>query len=211
MTFPIDQVYLNANVLDGAVTSLEDKAGIVESDDGIPEANSRWPHRRRSWVLSWFLEDTDEVENLFEVNGISAGFLFIATRRDKDYIAAGQLIGTGNGSATQFQLSVISSTYNTGNSPPSIVRSATRDIHYPLSGTVHVYLAGIETFAFTVSTTTGIVTLTSPASNGVAVTASFHFAWPVRFTSEKFDVTMNPNSEEIHSIAVEEVFIVSAA
>lgn len=202
MTFPIDQVYLNGNVLVGAVRRYEAKAAIKESDNGLVDATPRWPRRRRSWTLSYALEDTDEVENLFDVNGTEAGFLYIAAdplgdTTKSDYIAEDQLIGTGDGSETQFQLSVTSET---------TARSVTRDVKYPISGTVIVYKDGTPTVAFTVSTTTGIVTMTSPPANAVEVTADFHFAYPVRFVSETFDVTLGANHKEIRSVAIEEVF-----
>jgi uncharacterized protein (TIGR02217 family) len=210
MTFPIDHVYLNGNVLVGAVRRYEAKASITESDNGRVDATPRWPRRRRSWVISYALEDTDEVENLFDVNGTEAGFLFIAVSPNdasqSDYVAEDQFIGDGDGVETQFQLSVTSATYNTSNSPPSIARSVTRDHKYPIAGTVVVYLNGTPTVAFTVNTSTGIVTMTSPPANGVEVTADFHFAYPVRFVSETLDVTLGANHKEIRSITIEEVF-----
>ena len=210
MTFPIDHVYLNANVLAGAVRRLEDKAAITpESDNGIIDAHPRWDHRRRSWVVSWALEDTDEVENLFDVNGNSAGFLFVADEfgQDSDWIGDDQFIGTGDGVTTQFQLTFTAATYNTSNSPPSVARQSTRDINYPLIGTVIIYKDGILTTAFTVNYSTGVVTMNTPPSNGVIITADYQYAWPVRFVSETFDSTVNVNSKEIRSITIEEVFI----
>lgn len=209
MTFPIDAVYLNADVLSGAVRRLEDKASIVESDNGIPEANPRWDHRRRSWVLSWALEDTDEVENLFDVNGNSAGFLFVADKfgSDSDWIGEDQEIGVGDGTTTNFQLTFTAATYNTTNSPPTVIRESTRDVHYPISGSVVIYLNGISTGAFTVNTSTGVVAMTSPPANGVVVTADYEYAWPVRFVSETFASTVNVNAKEVRSITIEEVFI----
>jgi uncharacterized protein (TIGR02217 family) len=211
MAFPIDHVYLNGNVLVGAVRRYEAKASIVESDNGLITVTPKWPRRRRAWTLSYALEDTDEVENLFDVNGTEAGFLYIAADPDgdttkSDYIAEDQLIGVGDGSTTQFQLSVTAATYNTSNSPPTVARSVTRDHKYPISGTVVVYLNDTPSVAFTVSTSTGIVTMTSAPANGVDVTADFHFAYPVRFVSETFDVTLGANHKEIRSVAIEEVF-----
>ncbi len=210
MAFPIDHVYLNGNVLVGAVRRYEAKAAIKEVDNGLINATPRWPRRRRSWTLSYALEDTDEVEILFDVNGTEAGFLFIAVspndESQSDYVAEDQLIGVGDGSETQFQLSVTTSTYNTSNSPPTVVRSVSRDHKYPISGTVVINLDGTPTTAFTVNTSTGVVTMTSPPANGVDVTADFHFAYPVRFVSETFDVTLGANHKEIRSVTIEEVF-----
>lgn len=211
MSFPIDRVYLNGNVLVGAVRRYEAKAAIKESDNGIVDATPRWPRRRRSWTLSYALDDTDEVEILFDVNGTEAGFLYIAAdpsgdTTKSDYIAIDQLIGEGNGVETQFQLSVTVATYNTSTSPPSVARYVSRDHKYPLSGTVVIYLNGVLTTAFTVSTSTGIVTMNSPPANGVDVTADFNFAYPVRFVSETFDVTLGANHKEIRSVVIEEVF-----
>lgn len=207
MTFPIDPVYLNANVLAGAVRRLEDKASVVEGDNGILESNARWDHRRRSWVLSWALEDTDEVEHLFDVNGNSAGFLFVADEfgQDGDWKGEDQFIGEGDGSTTTFQLIFTAATYTT-DSPPSVVRESTRDINYPLADTVVMYKDNTPTTAFSVNYSTGVVTFTSPPANGVIITADYRYAWPVRFVSETFDSTVNVNAKEIRSITIEEVF-----
>jgi uncharacterized protein (TIGR02217 family) len=208
VTFPIDPVYLNADVLTGAVRRLEDKVEIKESDNGIVESNPRWDHRRRSWVLSWALEETDEVENLFDVNGQGAGFMFIASAFGDvdDFMGVGQDIGVGDGVTTAFQLIFTAATYNESNSPPTVVRQSTRDIKYPLAGTVVMYLDGAPTLAFTVSTSTGMVTFSSPPGDGVEISADYQYAWPVRFVSETFDVTVTVNAKEIRSITVEEVF-----
>lgn len=211
MTFPIDHVYLNGNILVGAVRRYEAKASIKESDNGLIEANARWPRRRRSWTVSWALEDTDEVENLYDVNGTEAGFLYIAADPDgdttrSDYIAEDQVIGEGDGADSTFQLTVTSATYNTTNSPGVVVRSVVRDVKYPIAGTVVIYKDGTPTTAFTVSTSTGIVTMDTPPANGVDITADFHFAYPVRFVSETFDITLGSNHKEIRSVTIEEVF-----
>jgi uncharacterized protein (TIGR02217 family) len=100
-----------------------------------------------------------------------------------DYTSAGdgesaataldQVIGSGNGTTTTFQLV---KRYETTGPNPYI-----RTITLPISGTVVAAIDGITTTAFTVSGTGQIVFSTAPG-NGTVVTAGFQFHVPVRFT-----------------------------
>ncbi len=199
MAFTIDNVTLDStvsNILVGAVASKDDDTAIQEADSGLVVAVPRWARRRRKWNVS-YSPATGVVENLFEVMGGAVGFLFIPPR-SQDYIATGQTIGTGNGATVNFQLVVKVTT---------AVRFVTRNIKYPVSGTLVVYLDGTPTAAFTANYTTGIVTMTSAPSMGVVVTADFHYATPVRFTSTSVDVTLlQIDQQELRSLTIEEVF-----
>lgn len=84
-----------------------------------------------------------------------------------------QLIGTGDGTTTTFQLV---KRYEISG-PNEYVRTIT----LPISGTVVAALDGAPTTAFTVSGTGQIVFSSAPA-NGVVITAGFQFYVPVRFT-----------------------------
>ena len=86
-----------------------------------------------------------------------------------------QLIGTGTGSLSNFQL--VKRYEITG--PNEYVRTIT----LPRTGTVVVALDGILTTAYTVSST-GVIQFTSAPANGVVVTAGCEFDVPVRFTSD---------------------------
>jgi uncharacterized protein (TIGR02217 family) len=99
-----------------------------------------------------------------------------------DYKATGQLLGTGDDAQTQFQLVKL---YPSG----SVI--AVRTIAKPVSGTVKVYLDGMEQLAgWSVDTTTGLVTFGAAPALGVEVTADFEFDVPVRFDTDHMAVTI---------------------
>jgi uncharacterized protein (TIGR02217 family) len=86
-----------------------------------------------------------------------------------------QLIGTGTGSLSNFQL--LKRYEITG--PNEYIRTIT----LPRTNTTVVALDGILMTAYTVSST-GVIQFTSPPGNGVIVTAGCEFDVPVRFTSD---------------------------
>jgi uncharacterized protein (TIGR02217 family) len=199
MAFTIDNVTLDStvsNILVGAVASKDDDTAIQEADAGLIVAIPRWSRRRRKWNLSYSTASS-VVEQLYEVNGCAVGFLFIPPRT-RDYIATAQTIGTGDGATVNFQLKVRTQT---------TARFVDRNIVYPVTGTLVVYLNGTPTVAFTADYTTGIVTMTAAPTAGVVVTADFHYATPVRFTSTSVDVTLlQVDQQEARSLTIEEVF-----
>lgn len=89
--------------------------------------------------------------------------------------ALDQVIGSGTGSATTFQL--VKRYEVTG--PNAYVRTIT----LPMTGTVVAAIDGITTTAFTVSGTGQIIFNSAPA-NGTVITAGFQFHVPVRFTTD---------------------------
>lgn len=95
-----------------------------------------------------------------------------------------QAIGVGTGALTTFQLS---KTYGAGDS------SYARPIVKPVSGSVRIAVAGVELSggAFSVNTTTGVVTLASTPATGAVVTAGFLFDTPVRFDIDRLDLSLD--------------------
>lgn len=87
--------------------------------------------------------------------------------------ALDQVIGSGNGTTTTFQLV---KRYETTGPNPYV-----RTITLPIAGTVVAAVDGITTTAFTVSGTGQIVFSAAPGA-GTVVTAGFQFHVPVRFT-----------------------------
>lgn len=87
--------------------------------------------------------------------------------------ALDQVIGSGNGTRTTYQL--VKNYEAAGPNP------YTRTITLPIPGTVIAALDGITTTAFTLSGT-GEIVFTSAPANGVVITAGFQFYVPVRFT-----------------------------
>lgn len=198
MAFPIDTtVTLAADAVASSVWSIEHNTVVKVSDSGIVETNPRWPRGKKKWTLSYIKTSAVTIENMFRVFGQHTGFLFVPPRT-VDYIATGQTIGTGNGTQTAFQLT-LTATAGAG--------SVTQNILYPLAGTLVINLNGTPTVAFTVSLTTGIVTMTAPPGAGVVVTSDYQFATPVKFSADNLDTTVfQIDRQEARSFNIEEVF-----
>jgi uncharacterized protein (TIGR02217 family) len=82
-----------------------------------------------------------------------------------------EYLGTGDGANRIFQLR---KWYASGEETYS------KTIYKPVAGTVHIFLNGVETTAFTLNTVTGRIRLASPVGVGIIVRANFTFDKPVR-------------------------------
>jgi len=170
----------------GSGSGIERKTEIVSLASGYERRISPWALGRRRYLIGAgvrSLVDAAELLGFFEAReGRLYGFRF------KDFAdfkscalnaavsATDQVIGTGDGVTTAFQL-------------VKAYGSVVRDITKPVSGTVKVAVDGVEV-GFAVDETAGIVTLASAPAAGRAVTAGFEFDTPVRFDSERIDLTL---------------------
>jgi uncharacterized protein (TIGR02217 family) len=170
----------------GSGSGIERKTEIVSLASGYERRISPWALGRRRYLIGAgvrSLVDAAELLSFFEAReGRHYGFRF------KDFAdfkscalnvspaATDQVIGSGDGVAAGFQL-------------VKAYGSVVRDIAKPVSGTVKVAVEGIEV-SFGVDETTGIVTLASAPAVGKTVTAGFEFDTPVRFDSERIDLTL---------------------
>lgn len=94
-----------------------------------------------------------------------------------------QVIGTGTGALTTFQLS---KTYG------SIYSPYTREITKPVAGTVKIGVNGVnQPSGWTVNTVTGIVTFAVAPANGHTVTAGYEFDVPVRFNTDFLEIDLS--------------------
>lgn len=97
--------------------------------------------------------------------------------------SADQVIGTGDGSQTEFQLV---KRYASG------AQSWTRSITKPVAGTVKIRLnAAEQPSGWSVDPATGVLSFSTPPTSGVTIHAGFEFDVPVRFDSEGLDVTLD--------------------
>ena len=90
--------------------------------------------------------------------------------------ATDQVIATGNGAQTQFQLMKMYGAYS-------------RRILKPVAGSVLVAVNGVA-IPFSVDETNGEVTLDSAPEPGAVVSAGFRFDCPVRFDTDRLDITL---------------------
>jgi len=180
------EVRFPARLAFGSGSGIERKTEIVSLASGYERRISPWALGRRRYLIGAgvkSLVDAAELLAFFEAReGRLFGFRF------KDFAdfkscalnvgpaAADQGIGTGDGVTTAFQL-------------VKAYGGVVRDIAKPVAGSVRVAVGGVEA-GFAVDETTGVVTLAEAPGVGVMVTAGFEFDTPVRFDSERIDLTL---------------------
>ena len=181
------------NISRGARGGPERRTQIVALSSGDEERNASWANSRRRYDVAYGIRRADDlaaVVAFFEArNGRLHGFRF---KDWSDYrsglptaaiAATDQLIGTGTGSQTAFQLA---KRYASG------TQSWTRTIAKPVAGTVVMALGGVsQGSGWSVDLATGIVTFLTAPGSGVAITAGFEFDVPVRFDSDSMDVNLD--------------------
>jgi uncharacterized protein (TIGR02217 family) len=178
----------------GSSGGPERRTDIVALGSGFEERNTPWAHGRRRYDAGLgvkSLTDLYAVIAFFEARrGRLYGFrwkdhLDFRSRGPLDPVAASdQTIGTGAGTQTAFALS---KTYVSG--PASYVRPLKK----PVSGTVQVAVNGVLKTAgtdYTLDTATGIVTFAAAPAAGATVTAGFEFDVPVRFDTDKLEISL---------------------
>lgn len=166
---------------------------IVTLRSGYEERNTTWENSLHSYDAGIGLRQMSDVYLVKEFFEARRGRLYGFRWKDwSDYRSKGptdavtptdQVIGTGNGVTTAFQLKKL---YTSGGETYS------RDIKKPVTGTVKVAVAGVEkleTTHWTCNYATGVITfLAAPASG--SVTAGFEFDVPVRFDVKKLDINV---------------------
>ena len=181
------------NISRGARGGPERRTQIVELTSGAEERNASWANSRRRYDVAYGIRRADDlaaVVAFFEArNGRLHGFRFKDWADYKSCLPSqvvaptDQPIGTGNGSATLFQLT---KRYTSG------AQSWSRAITKPVAGSVAIALNGTpQASGWSGSTMTGLVTFTTAPGAGVAITAGFEFDVPVRFDTDALDVTLD--------------------
>lgn len=188
------EIRFPANLSFGSVGGPERRTEIVTLTNGFEERNTPWIHSRRRYDAGVGLRSLNDVETLIAFFEARAGQLHGFRWKDwSDHKSCAplstpgpedQLIGTGDGVTTVFQLQ---KTYFSG------LQSYTRPIRKPVLGTVFVAIAGdrkVEGVEFSVNTETGEITFTLPPDLGTRVTAGFEFDVPVRFDTDSIQTSV---------------------
>jgi len=175
----------------------ERRTEIVALGSGREERNARWAHSRRRYDAGYGIKTLaalSEVVAFFEERrGRLHGFRWrdrldhSSAVPDAAVSATDQVIGTGDGATTSFQLA---KTYGGLHAPYQ------RPIAKPAPGSVRVAVAAIEVaqgIAFSCDTATGIITFLPGHVPGVgeAVTVGFLFDVPVRFDTDYLEVDLS--------------------
>jgi uncharacterized protein (TIGR02217 family) len=204
------EVRFPANLSFGSVGGPERRTEIVTLANGFEERNTPWAHSRRRYDAGVGVRSLDDVETLIAFFEARHGQLF--GFRWKDWTdfksckpSAGiafddQVIGTGDGDTRSFRLEKL---YRSG------VHEYRREVRKPVLGSVKAGIAGdelAEGVHFEVDVATGLVTFADPPDAGAAVTAGFEFDVPVRFDSDRLDLSLKSFSAgEIPAVPVVEV------
>lgn len=188
------EVRFPANLSFGSVGGPERRTEIVTLANGFEERNTPWQHSRRRYDAGVGLRSLNDVETLIAFFEARTGQLHGFRWKDwSDYKSCAplstpasedQLIGTGDGVTTVFQLQ---KTYLSG------LQSYTRPILKPVAGTVVVAVAGdpkVESLEFSVNLATGEVTFVLAPDLGTRVTAGFEFDVPVRFDADAIQTSV---------------------
>ena len=191
--FPTDIAY-------GSAGGPEYSTDIVITHGGYEQRNVNWSQARARYNVAHGVKTQSQLDTLVAFfrarKGRADGFRF---KDWTDYQVTGQVIGTGNGVQTAFQLI---RTYTSGSV------TETRTITKPVSGTVKIYLNGAlqSGSAYALNTATGIVTFTTHPANTVVVSADFEFDVPVRFDTDRLAATLDSyGSHSWHDIPLVEV------
>jgi uncharacterized protein (TIGR02217 family) len=175
----------------GARGGPERRTQVVELASGDEERNASWVDSRRRYDAAYGIRRGDDlaaVVAFFEArNGRLHGFRwkdwgdFKTSLPSTPVTPIDQTLGTGDGDTETFQLV---KRYESG------AQAWVRRIVKPVAGTVRVALAGTEALSgWSVNTTTGFVAFDAAPVAGVLVTAGFEFDVPVRFDTDRLDVT----------------------
>ena len=182
MTDSFDEVQFPTNISYGAVGGPEFSTTVIITASGSEARNQNWRNGRVSWDVSTAIQRRSDIRQVIAFFRARRGRARAFRFKDwTDYKAEAEPIGTGDGNGTQFQLR---RTYDDG------LLQTVRMITKPVAGTVRLYVDSVETAAFTVDTTTGVVTLDSAPAEGALIEADFEFDIPARFDVDKLNVRM---------------------
>jgi uncharacterized protein (TIGR02217 family) len=171
------------NIAYGATGGPEFATTVVVTGAGHEQRNVNWAEARGRWDVASGLKNQQQLDELIAFfrarKGRAYGFRF---KDWTDYKATGQLLGTGDGVQTQFQLV---KRYPSGS--VTEIRTVTK----PVAGTVRIYKDAVEQLSgWSVNVTTGLITFTTAPAAGVGITADFEFDVPVRFDTDHMAVTI---------------------
>ena len=196
----------------GSTGGPERKTEIVTLANGYEERNSPWAHARRHYDAGVGLRNLDDLEVLiafFEArHGQLHGFRwkdwsdYKSSLPSRPVAASDQSLGLGDGETRIFGLS---KTYRSGDQ--AYIRPVTK----PVASSLQLALAGAiltEGQDYSLDPTLGQITLTEAAAEGAELTAGFEFDVPVRFDTERIDISLASfQAGEVPSVPVVEIRI----
>ncbi|MEI6573832.1 MAG: DUF2460 domain-containing protein [Alphaproteobacteria bacterium] len=170
----------------------ERKTDVIMTGSGYEERIARWERSRRRYDAGSGVKSFAELNEILTFFEERRGRLYGFRWRDRiDFsscsflttpTAFDQILGRGDGAATQFQLI---KKYGSDFTP------YLRIIQKPVVGSVRLAIEGIEKSSatdFVVDHRTGLVSFNDPPARGAAITAGFLFDVPVRFDTDSLQI-----------------------
>lgn len=204
------EVRFPANLSFGSQGGPERRTDIVTLANGHEERNTPWAHSRRRYDAGVGLRSLDDLEALIAFFEARQGQLYGFRWKDwSDFKSCpssravseeDQLLGLGDAATPSFSLT---KRYVSGE------QVYVRPVVKPVAGTVRVAVAGlaqVEAVDFTVDVARGLVSFVEPPARGARVTAGFEFDVPVRFDTDRIQVSMASfQAGDVPSVPVVEV------
>lgn len=188
-----DEVRFPTNIEFGFVGGPEYNTDIEELFSGYEQRNQNWLTPRMLYTSSHVMKDQGQINQLIAFfrmrKGKANGFRF---RDWTDFQISGQVIGTGNGATSDFQ---IVKTYTSGTSEQRVIYKIVRP-GQQLSILPAVYLNGVlQVSGYTIGYNNGIISFATPPGNGVIVSCDCEYDVPVRFDTDSMAVRAEYNKE----------------
>jgi uncharacterized protein (TIGR02217 family) len=181
------EVRLPARLTFGSTGGVERRTQIVTLASGHERRATPWAQGRRRYLIGGGVRSLDDAAALIA---------FFEARRGRLYGFRFKDFADFKSSAPSAAISPLDQELGTGTAErvsfPLLKRygDVERPISKPVAGSVRIAVDGAETAAFSVETATGLVTLEAPPAEGAVVTAGFAFDTPVRFETDRIDVTL---------------------
>lgn len=180
------EVRLPARLAFGSTGGVERRTEITTLASGFERRSTPWAMGRRRYLIGANLRSLDDMAELTAFFEARRGRLYAFRFRDfADFKSCGpggtpaatdQVIGEGDATRTVFQLA-------------KAYGDVERPIAKPVEGSVTVAVDGDGVEA-EVDVETGAVTLDAAPDEGAVVTAGFLFDTPVRFDTDRIEVTL---------------------
>ncbi len=175
--FPTDISY-------GSTGGPEYSTDIVITTGGHEKRNINWSDARAKYNAAHGVKTQAQLDNLIAFfrarKGRANGFRY---KDWTDYSAIGQIIASGDGTTTTFQLI---KNYISG------LDIETRNIVKPVAGTVNIYVDSIlQVSGITIDSTTGIITFSTAPANSTIISADFEFDVPTRFDTDRLSASID--------------------
>ena len=171
---------------------------VVQTFDGAEQRNQRWRYPRYAYQLGLAIHTAADTQALYAFfHAIAQGQRHAFRFPDfgaGESTGTDEPIGTGTGAVATYQLV---KRYQAG------MLTFDRPITKPRATGFVLKVAGTPTGSYNLDTTTGLVTAT--VTTGQAITATFQFDVPVRFTSDRLAIRRVQGGYQWESIELIEV------